>query len=88
MEALLPKTVTLSGGSPGSKEMQQLLLGLQLINKSLKKPAKPQPLQPNKEGEASSSESESSPSPPALMENLRKRKLPSDFNEPEKREKR
>ncbi|XP_003385243.1 PREDICTED: X-box-binding protein 1-like [Amphimedon queenslandica] len=88
MEALLPKAVSLSGGSPGSKEMQlQLLLGLQLINKSLKKPAKP--LQPHKEGEtSSSSESESSPSPPALMENPRKRKLPSDLNdESDKREK-
>lgn len=87
MEALLPKAVSLSGGSSGSKEMQlQLLLGLQLINKSIKKPAKP--LQPHKEGEtSSSSENESSPSPPSLMENPRKRKLPTDLNESDKREK-
>lgn len=64
----------------------QLLLGLQLINKSLKGPTRPQ-LESNSSGE----ESETSPSPPgALRESSRKRKLPSDMesSHDDKKEKR
>lgn len=87
-----------SNGRASSKDSQLLLLGLQLLNKSLKlphtivKPSLPEPpeVRPRESGEedSSSSHDECTPSPPMIGIN-RKRKLPGDMNsESEKKEKR